>query len=98
MAAGGSVSGGIGGMFYFILMMVALVNRYHRQLGKRSPNGKYIFPIVLSLVFSTVILINLNGNHIIDLRMIFSSAVYRMMQIISQDLGHTLMARASMIL
>lgn len=75
MAAGGSATGGIGGMFYFILMLVALAGRYHRQATRKHESAKIIMPAVLVAVFGILVILNLQGNHVIDVGSAISNLV-----------------------
>jgi hypothetical protein len=56
MSAGASPTGGIGGMFYFLLLVVGVVQRYDKK--SRRSNAKFILPAVLIIVFAIIIIIN----------------------------------------
>jgi hypothetical protein len=56
MSAGASPTGGIGGMFYFLLLVVGMVQRYDKKA--RRSNAKFILPTVLIIVVVIIITIN----------------------------------------
>lgn len=56
MSAGASPTGGIGGMFYFLLFVVGAVQRYDKKA--RRSNAKFILPTVLIIVVAIIIIIN----------------------------------------
>ena len=56
MAAGSSPTGGVGGLFYALLLLTGII--LHRDKAVMRTNAKIILPAVLLLVFAIVIVIN----------------------------------------
>ena len=56
MAAGSSPTGGIGGLFYALLLLTGII--LHRDKAVLRTNARIILPVVLILVFVFVIVIN----------------------------------------
>ena len=57
MAAGSSPTGGIGGLFYGLLLLIGII--LNRDKAVLRTNARVILPVVLILVFVFVILVNI---------------------------------------
>jgi len=72
MSAGSSPTGGVGGLFYALLLLVGVIMRRDKQV-LRSNSG-IILPVVLVLVFVIIIVINiLVINRYVDLSEFFET-------------------------
>lgn len=59
MAAGASPTGGVGGIFYFLLLVVGLARRFYRS-SLKDTRAKYIIPpLVLLVALLSVALMNI---------------------------------------
>jgi len=57
MAAGSSPTGGIGGLFYALLLLVGVI--LHRDKAVLRTNARIIFPVVLIILFGIVLTLNI---------------------------------------
>jgi len=70
MSAGSSPTGGVGGLFYAILMLVGVILKRDKQVLRS--NAGIILPVVLGLVIVIIIVINIFViNRYIDLSQSF---------------------------
>ncbi|MDH3277982.1 MAG: hypothetical protein OEL77_08185 [Nitrosopumilus sp.] len=84
MSAGSSPTGGVGGLFYAILLLVGVILKRDKQV-LRSNSG-IILPVVLGLVFVLIIAINiLVINRYVDLSQSFD-ILHSIPQVLTQPM------------
>jgi len=72
MSAGSSPTGGIGGLFYALLMLVGVI--LHRDKQVLRSNAGIILPVVLGIVIVIIIMINIFViNRYVDLSQFFET-------------------------
>ena len=59
MAAGASPTGGVGGIFYFLLLVIGLLRRSYRRARRSLGSARRISPAVLAFALSAVALTNI---------------------------------------
>jgi hypothetical protein len=58
MAAGASPTGGVGGIFYFLLLVIGLIRRSYNRAKMSIAAEKYVAPLVLLFALTLVAVIN----------------------------------------